>query len=597
MNRRPSKPPLIVLSIVVLLLSPIQSTATSVVMLSDTELIVSSRFIVTGKVRSITSAWDDTRSEAWTYVKVRVDRVLKGELEARTVVLKQPGGGDGLSGMRVFGEPQFLPGQRVLLYLNTGPDGTLHVAHSFMGMFSVAEDIAGGVEFVTRLVDEREVEVLPRHDAQMVTNRAPLSSYLERIRGTLSNEFSRIERIESARAGGPVVVIPPEYSRKKKEGRGYSADFELIGGGVRWVQTDSGSPVNFLLNSNQAPIAGGATAEIARAMDAWSSQSGARIRLQVTGQTGSCGLVSDGVNTISFNDCLGEMDPPSGCSGVLAQTRVWWNNETSVVNGRTFSRLLETDVVFNKGMECFLSNSANLAETACHELGHAIGLGHSLDSAAIMWGLVRGNGRDATLGADDREGVLAIYPGSSGGGGGGGGAGSVNVATTGLPGGIVNRSYRHTLTATGGTPPYRWSLAGGVLPPGLSLSLAGVIDGTPLAPGSYSIIVMVTDSVGGQTGTHQRQLSLLISSDTGTPSLPVISRVKVKKKKKLWVFGQNFTPDSIIWLNGVYLTPKEFSQDGSTGTLFYKGGLSLRPTGLNTVFVKNTAGWSGAHIF
>lgn len=594
MNRRPSKPLLTVLPIVVLLLSPIRSTATSVVMLSDTELIVSSRFIVTGKVRSVTSAWDDARSEAWTYVKVRVARVLKGELEARTLVLKQPGGGDGLSGMRVFGQPQFSPGQRVLLYLNTGPDGTLHVAHSFMGMFSVAEDIAGD-EFVTRLIDEREVEVLPRHDAQMVTNRAPLSSYVGKIRGTLSTESFRIERIESERAGGPVVVIPPEYSRKKEEARGYTADFVLIGGGVRWAETDSGSPVNFLLNSNNSPIAGGGTAEIARAMNAW-SQSGAGIRLQVTGQTGSCGLTSDGVNTISFNDCLNELDPPSGCSGVLAQTRVWWTNETSVVNGRTFSRLIETDVVFNKGMGCFLGNTANLAETACHELGHAIGLGHSADSAAIMWGLVRGNGRDATLGADDKEGVLAIYPSSSGGGG-GGGSGSVSIATTGLPGGIVNHAYQHTLSATGGTPPYRWNLAGGALPPGLSLSLAGVIDGTPSATGSFSIIVMVTDSLGGQNGTHQKQLSLVISSDNGTPSLPAITRVKVKKKKKLSVFGQNFTPDSIIWLNGVFLTPKEFSQEGATGKLFYKGPLSLRPSGLNTVFVRNTAGWSGAHIF
>lgn len=594
MNRRPSKPLLTVLPIVVLLLSPIRSTATSVVMLSDTDLIVSSRFIVTGKVRSVTSAWDDARSEAWTYVKVRVARVLKGELEARTLVLKQPGGGDGLSGMRVFGQPQFSPGQRVLLYLNTGPDGTLHVAHSFMGMFSVAEDIAGD-EFVTRLIDEREVEVLPRHDAQMVTNRAPLSSYVGKIRGTLSTESFRIERIESERAGGPVVVIPPEYSRKKEEARGYTADFVLIGGGVRWAETDSGSPVNFLLNSNNSPIAGGGTAEIARAMNAW-SQSGAGIRLQVTGQTGSCGLTSDGVNTISFNDCLNELDPPSGCSGVLAQTRVWWTNETSVVNGRTFSRLIETDVVFNKGMGCFLGNTANLAETACHELGHAIGLGHSADSAAIMWGLVRGNGRDATLGADDKEGVLAIYPSSSGGGGGGGG-GSVSIATTGLPGGIVNRAYQHTLSATGGTPPYRWNLAGGALPPGLSLSLAGVINGTPSATGSFSIIVMVTDSLGGQNGTHQKQLSLVISSDNGTPSLPAITRVKVKKKKKLSVFGQNFTPDSIIWLNGVFLTPKEFSQEGATGKLFYKGPLSLRPSGLNTVFVRNTAGWSGAHIF
>ncbi|MFY9607797.1 MAG: matrixin family metalloprotease [Blastocatellia bacterium] len=597
MNRRPGKPLLIALPIIILLSSPIPSTATSVVMLSDTELIVSSRFIVTGKIRSVTSAWDDAHAEAWTYVKLRIDRVLKGELEARILVLKQLGGGDGLSGMRVFGQPKFSPGQRVLLYLNTGPDGTLHVAHAFMGMFSVAEDAAGGHEFVTRSIDAREVEVHPRHDDQTITNRDSLDSYVSKIQGTLGSEAARIERLDSERADGPVVVIPPEYARKKEEARGYAADFVLLGGGIRWPQPDSGSPVTFLLNSSRSPVAGGGAAEITRAMGAWPNQSGASIRLQVTGQTDSCGLSSDGGNTISFGDCLNQLDPPSGCGGVLAQTRVSWNNETSVVNGMTFNRLLESDVVFNKGIDCFLGNSANLAETACHELGHAIGLDHSGDSAAIMWASTRGNGRDATLGADDKAGVLAIYPGSSGGGGGGGGVGSVSIASVGLPSGIINRAYRQALSATGGTPPYRWNLAGGALPPGLSLSLAGVIDGTPSSTGFFSIIVMVTDSVGGQNGTHQKQFSLLISGDSGIPSLPVISRVKVKKKKKLSVFGESFTPDSIIWLNGAFLTPREFSQDGPTGKLFYKGPLSLRPAGLNTLYVRNTVGWSASHTF
>ena len=597
MYRRPGKPLLIVLPVIVLLLSPVPSAATSVVMLSDTELVVTSRFIVTGKVRSITSAWDDAHSEAWTYVKLRIDRVLKGELEARTLVLKQLGGGDGLSGMRVFGQPEFSPGQRVLLYLNTAPDGTLHVAHAFMGMFSVDEDAPGGPKFVTRSIDATEVEVLPRHDSQTITNHASLDSYLTKIQGTLSSEAHWIERLESERADGPVVVIPPEYARKRKEARGYTADFVLLAGGVRWRQPDTGAPVTFFLNSSRSPIGGGGTAETARAMDAWSSQSGAGIRIQNTGQTGSCGLLSDGVNTISFGDCLNQIDPPSfGCSGVLAQTRVSWTNEPIVVGGRTFNRLVEADVVFNNGMDCFLGNSANLAETACHELGHAIGLDHSADPTAIMWQSVRGNGRDATLGADDKAGVLAIYPGSSGGGG-GGGVGPVSITSVGLPSGVVNQAYRQTLTATGGNPPYRWALIAGTLPPGLGLSLTGVIEGTPSATGFFSIIVMVTDSTGGPSGTHQRQLSLTISSDEGIPSPPAISRVKVKKKKKLWVFGERVTADSVIWLNGEFLTPREFTQDGPTGKLFYKGRLPLRPAGLNTLYLRNAVGWSASHTF
>ncbi len=52
-----------------------------------------------------------------------------------------------------------------------------------------------------------------------------------------------------------------------------------------------------------------------------------------------------------------------------------------------------------------------------------------------------------------------------------------------------------TMTATGGTGSYAWSAVG--LPPGVTISPAGVISGTPSTAGTYgSIAVRVTDSVG-----------------------------------------------------------------------------------------------------
>src|SRR5437016_1066804 len=114
--------------------------ATTAVMLTDTDLIVNSRLIVSGRVVSVTSAWDDPGSMVWTSVKVLTDRVLKGEMVERTIVLKQLGGSVGESGMRVYGQPEFGVGEHVLLYLNTGADGSLHASHAFMGKFSVRED-------------------------------------------------------------------------------------------------------------------------------------------------------------------------------------------------------------------------------------------------------------------------------------------------------------------------------------------------------------------------------------------------------------------------------------------------------------------------
>jgi len=55
-----------------------------------------------------------------------------------------------------------------------------------------------------------------------------------------------------------------------------------------------------------------------------------------------------------------------------------------------------------------------------------------------------------------------------------------------------------TLTATGGAPPYQWSLAGpGKLPAGLTLDSAqGTLRGTPETPGSFSLVIHARDAKG-----------------------------------------------------------------------------------------------------
>jgi hypothetical protein len=77
----------------------------------------------------------------------------------------------------------------------------------------------------------------------------------------------------------------------------------------------------------------------------------------------------------------------------------------------------------------------------------------------------------------------------------GGGGGALEITTTcPLPGGRLNQPYSVTLQATGGTPPYTWSLASGSLPRGLTLSSNGVISGTPTATGLFPFTITVTDS-------------------------------------------------------------------------------------------------------
>lgn len=53
-----------------------------------------------------------------------------------------------------------------------------------------------------------------------------------------------------------------------------------------------------------------------------------------------------------------------------------------------------------------------------------------------------------------------------------------------------------TFTATGGTTPYAYDVPVPALPPGLSLSLAGVLTGTPAMAGRFNFAVRATDAAG-----------------------------------------------------------------------------------------------------
>jgi hypothetical protein len=71
----------------------------------------------------------------------------------------------------------------------------------------------------------------------------------------------------------------------------------------------------------------------------------------------------------------------------------------------------------------------------------------------------------------------------------------VSITTTSpLLSGTLNALYTATLSATGGTAPYTWSVFSGSLPIGLALSPAGVLAGTPTAAGTSTFTVQAKDS-------------------------------------------------------------------------------------------------------
>jgi uncharacterized protein (TIGR03437 family) len=73
----------------------------------------------------------------------------------------------------------------------------------------------------------------------------------------------------------------------------------------------------------------------------------------------------------------------------------------------------------------------------------------------------------------------------------------VSIPAPALADGTAGAPYSQTLGATGGNPPYTWSMVAGFVPMGLSLAPSGTIFGNPSVPGAYTFPVVATDASGG----------------------------------------------------------------------------------------------------
>lgn len=88
----------------------------------------------------------------------------------------------------------------------------------------------------------------------------------------------------------------------------------------------------------------------------------------------------------------------------------------------------------------------------------------------------------------------------------------LSFLTTSLPAAHHSKEYDYTLQATGGIPPYSWSIAGGSLPDGLNLEDGGKISGTPptVAENTVSDFEVQLSDNAFQPNTLTRSLGILV---------------------------------------------------------------------------------------
>ena len=90
-----------------------------------------------------------------------------------------------------------------------------------------------------------------------------------------------------------------------------------------------------------------------------------------------------------------------------------------------------------------------------------------------------------------------------------------SITTSSISDGTAGLAYSQTLSASGGTPPYRWSVSAGSPPAGVALNAStGILSGTPGAAGTFTFRVQAADSAGA---TDTKSFSVTISQPAASP--------------------------------------------------------------------------------
>jgi hypothetical protein len=124
--------------------------STTLIRYSTEELTVVADYVVEGVVTHVESRFLEERRFVYTYTTIEVDKVYKGKLDAPSIVLQELGGTAGGVSAAVPSAPEFVPGERVILFLEVRDADYFRVYAMAEGKFTVVTDETTGARTLVR---------------------------------------------------------------------------------------------------------------------------------------------------------------------------------------------------------------------------------------------------------------------------------------------------------------------------------------------------------------------------------------------------------------------------------------------------------------
>lgn len=372
--------------------------ASTVIFRTDAELVALSDRVVHGRVLRQRTERPTPDGTIYTVTTLAVLEDLTGVVGRETEVWEL-GGTWGDETLYVGGAVTYNIGDEVLVFLERGRFGMRSVAMGFSKF-----------DIEPRRMDDGSVDGrLTRNVADTAVVGGPAARAPERTLAEFRELTSRLRGVRPIR-NRDAALLEPDAD--------VSAGFTFLGP-ARWTEADSGAPVNWFLNTSApSPLTSGdAVPELQAALQAWTAPTTASIVLQYAGTTNQAaarGPWSLGnVGVVTFEDPGNEIS-----SSTLAIGGGSFTSGGGTINGTSFFRFVRGYVIWQNAADLSASfrQSTNFARVMEHEIGHAIGLGHSAAGTAnIMHPSCCSSATPVApaIGPDDLAGLNFIYPSGS----------------------------------------------------------------------------------------------------------------------------------------------------------------------------------------